>query len=342
MLCCERCHHEAGDAIRRVSLANRVDPGVGARGVEAREGAHAERVDRATEAHRRRRADGRGHPVEDFLFTYYRTTPAQLRRWHPGPGVVLADADDFGPEYVATDGGVTLDTAALLARRGDSVRWIRDLLVATQSRPAQFGCFGLHEWAMVYRQPEGEIRHQGWPLRLGAAGTAAVVEQSRIRCSHFDAYRFFTAEARPLTLVEDGQDRGHSIDPRGRVADRDPDLRWSGGRASHRQDAGFTLEQEVEALPLAERPVRAVAGDRAPDEPRVQGVHLVPGQHEALRALRVVGLQVGHEPVDLCSPGRIRQPLHLAASQTIVPALDWSLDLASLCSRPPAAAKLPS
>src|SRR5665647_3443866 len=33
-------------------------------------------------------------PVEDFLFTYYVHSPAQLRRWHPGPGVVLDGADD--------------------------------------------------------------------------------------------------------------------------------------------------------------------------------------------------------------------------------------------------------
>ena len=34
------------------------------------------------------------------------------------------------------------------------------------------------------------------PLRLGAAGTDAVVESHRIACSHFDAFRFFTAVGR--------------------------------------------------------------------------------------------------------------------------------------------------
>jgi hypothetical protein len=167
----------------------------------ARQRAHEQRIDARLGEHVQRRRNGVRHPVADFLFTYYSYRPAQLRRWHPGPGVILQDAEDFGPEYVVVDGGVTLDTAAVLTRRGASVRWIRELLVATQSRPAQFGCFGLHEWAMVYRQPEDEIRHQGWPLRLGAAGTAAVVEHNRIRCSHFDAYRFFTAEARPLNVL---------------------------------------------------------------------------------------------------------------------------------------------
>ena len=59
----------------------------------------------ASTLHRRR--TGVKHPVADFLFTYYSYRPAQLRRWHPGAGVVLADADpsDLGPEYVASAAG---------------------------------------------------------------------------------------------------------------------------------------------------------------------------------------------------------------------------------------------
>ena len=76
------------------------------------------------------------------------------------------------------------------------------MLSATAGRPAQFGCFGLHEWAMVYRQPAGEIRHDAWPLRLGPAGTDAVVESHRIACSHFDAFRFFTEPARPRNALQ--------------------------------------------------------------------------------------------------------------------------------------------
>ena len=50
------------------------------------EAAHHARVDAVTAAHLSRRHDARKHPVEDFLFTYYTHRPAQLRRWHPGPG----------------------------------------------------------------------------------------------------------------------------------------------------------------------------------------------------------------------------------------------------------------
>jgi hypothetical protein len=53
----------------------------------------------------------------------------------------------------------------------------------------------MHEWAMVYRTRD--VRHDGVPLRLGAAGTDAVVESTPLRCSHFDAYRFFTQPAVP-------------------------------------------------------------------------------------------------------------------------------------------------
>ena len=54
-----------------------------------RAAAHEARVDSAVAAHLSRRRDHRKHPVEDFLFTYYSFTPAQLRRWHPGAGTAL-------------------------------------------------------------------------------------------------------------------------------------------------------------------------------------------------------------------------------------------------------------
>ncbi|RKE09868.1 3-methyladenine DNA glycosylase [Catellatospora citrea] len=164
----------------------------------ARRQAHEELVDGWLAQHLARRRDGVKHPVHDFLFTYYSLRPAQLRRWHPGHGVVLRDgASDR--DYLAVDGGVLLDPA-LLAKRTDSVRWIRDLLAATASRPAQLGCFGMHEWAMVYRQTQDQVRHNSWPLRLSPAATAEVVQDRGVRCTHFDAFRFFTAPARPLNV----------------------------------------------------------------------------------------------------------------------------------------------
>ena len=145
---------------------------------------HAARVDAFLEPHLARRGAGVRHPVHDFLFTYYSHRPAQLRQWHPGHGVVLAGND-----------GPAVDDDFVVARR-PLLEAIHPLLTATASRPANFGCFGMHEWAMVYRSDA--IRHGDWPLRLGAEGTDEVVDSHRVACSHFDAYRFFTPAARPL------------------------------------------------------------------------------------------------------------------------------------------------
>jgi hypothetical protein len=173
---------------------------------QALEDAHADRVDAATAGHRARRQTGTAHPVEDFLFTYYPFKPSQLRRWHPGPGVVLAGAAELDRGswrfYRDERGGSRLDVAAYLAARGATVDFVRRLVTATRARPAQLGCFGLHEWAMVYRQSPEEVRHAAWPLRLGASGTDEVVDGLQIRCTHFDAFRFYTPQARSLNVLQ--------------------------------------------------------------------------------------------------------------------------------------------
>ena len=56
------------------------------------------------------------------------------------------------------------------------VQRLRALLIATQTRPALFGCHGLHEWAMVYRQTPDEVRHNAWPLRFASDELARIVE----------------------------------------------------------------------------------------------------------------------------------------------------------------------
>jgi hypothetical protein len=163
----------------------------------AREDEHRARADALTAAHRARAARGERHPVEDFLFTYYGYKPAVLRRWHPGAGVELADAAErAGWRWYRAVGasGAEVDRAALHADRGALVDAVVRLLRATADRPAAFGCFGLHEWAMVYRADE---RRHDIPLRLGRDGTDAVVEAHELRCTHFDAFRFFTPDAAP-------------------------------------------------------------------------------------------------------------------------------------------------
>jgi hypothetical protein len=180
----------------------------------ARQAAHEERVRTWTDPHQERAARGEKHPVYDFLFSYYAFRPAWLRRWHPGPDIALEgeSAREFlrWEEYreVETAGtetrrhGVRVNAAALPERRREFVRWLRALLEAMRERPAFFGCFGLHEWAMVYRQTPEQVRHNAYPLRFPPEELARIVEASAVCCSHFDAYRFFTDAARPLNRAQ--------------------------------------------------------------------------------------------------------------------------------------------
>ncbi len=167
----------------------------------ARRAAHEARADRLVEARRSRAQKGERDPVEDFLFTYYPFRFAAVRRWTPGAGIALAEADELVADRRFLRGAdgfvrVALPDAAQAGRLDFSLRLCR----AVATRAAFHGCFGLHEWAMVYGQAE-QRRHGAWPLRLGAEGTDAVVRAMPVRCTHYDAFRFFTPGARPLNKL---------------------------------------------------------------------------------------------------------------------------------------------
>lgn len=166
--------------------------------------AHHAAVDALTAAHLQRRRHGTPHPIIDFLFTYYRSSVGQLRTWNPGPGIALAVPTTPTQlprfyQHVRVDGhdAIAVDTAAVRVAKGH--RWQRaaTIVAATAARPGRMTCFGLHEWAMVYRLKPSEIRHAYVPLRLSPAEIAAQVEGG-VRCTHFDAFRFFTPDAEPL------------------------------------------------------------------------------------------------------------------------------------------------
>ncbi|MGA0009371.1 MAG: 3-methyladenine DNA glycosylase [Candidatus Nanopelagicales bacterium] len=163
---------------------------------------HAARVEPWVTPRLARREQGERHPVDDFLFDYYSWRPAQLARWHPGAGVILdGDVRDFeGVRGYAVDGaGARVDHATMTV---DVMRGALGLLEATAARHAAYHCFGRHEWAMVYRQAPEEMRHSSWPLRVDQQAVEAVVESSPLRCTHVDAFRFYTDPARPLNTVQ--------------------------------------------------------------------------------------------------------------------------------------------
>ena len=172
----------------------------------ARAASHRARAERWIVPARDRRAANKPHPVDDFLFTYYRFSYAKIEEWHPPVGTAL-ELTDLLPAHLSKepyrieDGRVIADPSLLGEKDRARLRWMRELLVATRDRPPVFSCHGLHEWAMVYRGDE--VRHAGTtPLRLPQAEVDALVESRPVRCSHFDAFRFFHPDARPLNRLQ--------------------------------------------------------------------------------------------------------------------------------------------
>ena len=203
---------------------------------EARSAAHRARVAPMAEAWLARRSRGEKHPVWDFLFTYYNFSPNKLMTWNPGIGEIsnfksqisnsesqisnLQPSPNSEPQIpnlhsssswesqisnlqspISNDGTVVHVWPAITPRLARQAEWIARLCANVLSKPPRLGCFGLHEWAMVYQLSEEEIRHSGYQLRLSPAALEAFVKAQPICCSHFDAFRFFTPPAVPLNSL---------------------------------------------------------------------------------------------------------------------------------------------
>jgi len=96
---------------------------------------------------------------------------------------------------------LTLNRELLHENTRSLARFIADLCRNILQRAPRFRCFGLHEWAMVYKLPQDALRHNGQRLRLPPKDLANFVESQTICCSHYDAYRFFTDEARSFNTL---------------------------------------------------------------------------------------------------------------------------------------------
>ena len=170
----------------------------------------AERYEREvkawTDPFRRRRLTDDAHPINDFLFVYYQYSSRKLEQWHPGVGKALAGVGEHDrrlPEKFYSQnemGDWFCDLSKMKTKDESRLVWIVDLLKRTQARKANFSCLGLHEWAMVYHGHE--VRHEKTTqLRLPQSEIDAVVESRPLTCTHFDAFRFFSIDAKPFNRV---------------------------------------------------------------------------------------------------------------------------------------------
>ncbi|USR78854.1 hypothetical protein [Arcanobacterium pinnipediorum] len=182
-----------------------------------------------------RRQRGEKNALEDFLWEYYPMRPGRLAVWHPGfaddgePYALLkppvspgnTEPKPWNPtsstledplawwlhhaslpwhEVHHTDEGeIVVVKNEFVEHRSHGIEHLSRLNEILLHREATFGCLGWHEWAMVYRADE--TRH-ALPLRLGAEETNRLVEHAHIRCTHFDAFRFFMPDAVALNRVQ--------------------------------------------------------------------------------------------------------------------------------------------
>lgn len=198
---------------------------------KARAEAYLERVHRWTLPYKKRRSRQEAHPVHDFLFQYYMYSPGKLERWHPSPSESLVDSPEARehftpPEYLAAEGVLQRDPTGLTPNARADLEEARGVLVATRGRPPNFGCYGVHEWAMVYGGHD--LRHVGIaPLRLPQDEVNAFVEAQPVACSHFEAFRFFAPDAKPMNRIPLEWSTRHDVEQPGCIHANMDLYRWA-------------------------------------------------------------------------------------------------------------------
>lgn len=191
--------------------------------------AHEIRVDDLLNEYLEARSRHEKNPVMDFLFEYYAFRPANLRKWSPGIGQHLSFSDFHElPEIseLSIDNDVAfVDPKLFPVKRISSLKWMLNMLKNAQSKKPSFGCFGMHEWAMVYRSENP--RHSQVPMRIEPDELAEFVESRPLLCTHFDAFRFFTEPAKPMNRFELSRQTFHETEQPGCIHSNMDLYKWA-------------------------------------------------------------------------------------------------------------------
>ena len=162
--------------------------------------AHRSRADGFTAAHRERARRGETHPVWDF--------PVQLLQPAPAPTEGLPSRVRHGagrprrprvpePKRLRRRRRGVHGEPGLPARPRRDAAFRRGVVEVDGISAASVRV--LRDARVGHGLPRRRSASRGVPLRLGAAGTDAVLESIPLRCSHVDAYRFFTRPPSPAT-----------------------------------------------------------------------------------------------------------------------------------------------
>lgn len=156
------------------------------------------------------------NPIYNFLHSYYKYSTVDLKKYSPGMSVQLLDATPGANLNVLNEKYMTFNEAGgcynastfhLMAEGKYGLARLtkdRDLLRATSARAPFFGCFGMHEWAMLYSGNGTSIvgHQESTPLRVDQKTIDALVGgPGQIRCTHYDAFRFFQPAAKPMNMI---------------------------------------------------------------------------------------------------------------------------------------------
>ncbi|MBD3616171.1 MAG: 3-methyladenine DNA glycosylase [Gracilimonas sp.] len=196
---------------------------------KVKQSAHEQRVDEILNDYLQARSRQEKNPVMDFLFEYYAFRPANLRKWSPGIGVELEYSNfDQLPEiseFSVRENSAFVDPVFFPKKRISSLKWMLQMLKNTQSSRPSFGCFGMHEWAMVYKTDKP--RHNQVPLRMEPEKLAEFVESRPLLCTHYDAFRFFTKPAQPMNRFELSREKFHETEQPGCIHSNMDLYKWA-------------------------------------------------------------------------------------------------------------------
>jgi hypothetical protein len=169
----------------------------------------------------------RNHPIYNFIFVYFFFNRKILFQYSPGIDVEIESNHDpkelvtinLAPELQPVSSHRD-NLAVTSIEKKLSKKFLQrtlHILKSIQSKTPSFWCFGLHEWAMQYHStqqtltlPQKNSSFQSLPLRVTQEQIESLINpirheaQSsvpRLRCTHYDAIRFFTPSSAPLNVV---------------------------------------------------------------------------------------------------------------------------------------------
>jgi hypothetical protein len=172
----------------------------------------------------------RNHPIYNFIFIYFFFNQKILFQYSPGMNVEIEMESDIEqlaslnlvPELQPIDPHSSHYFHISFQQKKITKKFLQrtlTLLKSVESKLPSFWCFGLHEWAMLYHssqlpsstpKPSSSL-FQSLPLRVTAQQIESLINPSssstqpsplpRLRCTHFDAIRFFTPSSLPLNAI---------------------------------------------------------------------------------------------------------------------------------------------